>query len=620
MNAEDVFFPHAQVREIQDQLIEAIMQCLEQKKNLVVHAPTGLGKTAAAASPSLKFANDHGLVIFFLTSRQTQHRIAFDTALEIRKKYKLTFNAVDIIGKKWFCLQPNVQRLASGDFHEYCRKMREDGLCEFYTNLRKGEQYSSSTVHSLRLLRKTGINKIEQVIALGREQSLCPYEVSVLMAKDARMVIADYYYIFSKRIRENFFNKLDLDLEKVILIIDEAHNLPARIKELASQKLSTLTLNRAIYEAKKYQFPQLALFLKELHELFRECARHCDEEIYVKKDEFVERVSKITQYDDFIDALDAAAGEIREKQQSSSLGSVAGFLDAWKGDDDGYTRILSKKKGLKDEIVLLSYQCLDPAKVAGEVINQAHSSILMSGTLTPTAMFKELLGVERCEERTFKSPFPKKNRLNLIIPKTTTRYEIRGEEEFRRIAEVLGKVIDAIPGNSAVYFPSYFLRDEISQYIVTKKTVFSEDSRMNKTEKEDMLERFKQYKDIGATLLAVITGNFGEGIDLPGDFLKGVVIVGLPLQKPDLETRALIEYFDKKFQKGWDYGYLFPAFTRAMQSAGRCIRSGTDKGVVIFLDERYTWKNYYRCFPADWDIRISLLYEKMITEFFENNS
>jgi DNA excision repair protein ERCC-2 len=135
----------------------------------------------------------------------------------------------------------------------------------------------------------------------------------------------------------------------------------------------------------------------------------------------------------------------------------------------------------------------------------------------------------------------------------------------------------------------------------------------------EFLDGFKSYKNVGAILMGVIGGNFGEGIDLPGDFLKGVIIVGLPLQRPDLETEALIKYYDEKFKKGWDYGYLFPAFNRALQSAGRCIRSETDKGVIIFLDERYSWKNYFRCFPPSWDIKTTLLYEKMIEDFFKQN-
>ena len=95
-----------------------------------------------------------------------------------------------------------------------------------------------------------------------------------------------------------------------------------------------------------------------------------------------------------------------------------------------------------------------------------------------------------------------------------------------------------------------------------------------------------------------------------------MVIVGLPLGRPDLETKALIEYYDGKFGKGWQYGYTYPAFNKTLQSAGRCIRTETDRGAIIFLDERYAWQNYYSCFPREWHIKITLRYEEMLRDFF----
>ena len=117
--------------------------------------------------------------------------------------------------------------------------------------------------------------------------------------------------------------------------------------------------------------------------------------------------------------------------------------------------------------------------------------------------------------------------------------------------------------------------------------------------------------------MAVAAASFSEGIDLPGDLLKCVIVVGLPLQPPDLETKELIAYYDKKYSKGWDYGYLLPAITKSLQAAGRCIRSETDKGAVIFLDERYTWPTYLRCFPPDWNIKIAQDYTADIENFFK---
>ena len=130
-------------------------------------------------------------------------------------------------------------------------------------------------------------------------------------------------------------------------------------------------------------------------------------------------------------------------------------------------------------------------------------------------------------------------------------------------------------------------------------------------------KKFKSYKSTGATLLAVVAGSFGEGVDLPGDELKTVVVVGLPLARPDLETNALIQYYDEKFKNGWNYGYVYPAFNKVIQNAGRCIRSETDKGVIVFLDERYTLPRYYHCFPESWKIKVSVnQYKEKIERFF----
>ena len=98
--------------------------------------------------------------------------------------------------------------------------------------------------------------------------------------------------------------------------------------------------------------------------------------------------------------------------------------------------------------------------------------------------------------------------------------------------------------------------------------------------------------------------------------MNAVIVVGLPLEKPNLETKELIDYYDKLFGKGWDYGYLFPAFNKTLQNAGRCIRSKDDKGIVVFLDERYAWSNYYRCFPKELKIKVTKNYKGDIVDFF----
>jgi DNA excision repair protein ERCC-2 len=236
-------------------------------------------------------------------------------------------------------------------------------------------------------------------------------------------------------------------------------------------------------------------------------------------------------------------------------------------------------------------------------------------------MYAEVLGLPKnVTLKEFPSPFPPENKLNLIIAKTSTKYTARSDNQYKDIANILTDIINTTPGNSAIFFPSYYMKEKIDSYLnKVEKTVFHEIQNMATTEKEEMINRFRSYKKTGAALLAVVAGSFGEGIDLPGDELKTVVIVGLPLGRPDLETEALIQYYDAKFNRGWDYGYVLPAFNKIIQNAGRCIRSETDKGVVIFLDERFTWPRYYRCFPSDWKIKVSVdHYKEKIEKFFSN--
>lgn len=117
-------------------------------------------------------------------------------------------------------------------------------------------------------------------------------------------------------------------------------------------------------------------------------------------------------------------------------------------------------------------------------------------------------------------------------------------------------------------------------------------------------------------MMAVQAGSFSEGLDYADNLLDAVIIVGLPLERPNLETQALIDYYDFKFERGWDFGYIYPAMNRALQAAGRCIRSETDRGAVILLDERFMWGNYRKCFPSDFEFNVTELPEKYLRRFF----
>ena len=615
---KEIYFPYSKVRDVQTDMISDVYNAIKNKKHIIMHAPTGIGKTIAVLAPALSYAMKNNLTIFFLTSRQTQHKIVVDTLRQIKQKFGIDFECADIIGKKWMCMQKGVEAMAAGSFHEYCKSLRDENKCEFYLNTRKPNlQPTLNAKQAIEELKIIGPCHVQEFLEKGRKKTMCPYELATLTAGNAKVVIADYYYIFNQSIRDSFLLKIKKELENIVLIVDEAHNLPNRIRELLTQKTSSLIIENAKKEAGKYGYDETVEKIEIVENALFEIGKDIDSEGIVSKNDLVDAIGKSKNYNDIAAELLFIGEDIRDRQKKSFVLGVAKFLEAWLGTDIGFGRILSKTMDKKLKINLV-YRCLDPSIAAKEVIQKSYSTVLMSGTLTPTSMYKDILGFDdKVVEKEYKSPFPKKNRLNLIIPKTTTKFVERSHKQYGEIAKVCGEIVDLIKGNVAIFFPSYELMQNINGYFreVCKKSTFMEKQNMTKEEKENLLSTFKNYAKEGSVLLGTSTGSFGEGIDMP-DVLKSVIIVGLPLQKPNVEARLLIEYYDDKFGKGFEYGYVLPAITKCLQNAGRCIRSETDKGAIIFLDERYAWRNYYQCFPEDWDIEVDLDYENVLKGFF----
>lgn len=614
-------FPHDTVRPVQSSFMKKVKEALENKHHLIAHCPTGVGKTAGVLAPSLEYALKNNLTVFFLTSRHTQHMIAVETVQKIKEKCKADICCIDIIGKKHMCGQKGVNVLTSSEFSEYCKAVREKGECNFFNNLKKeGKMSFEAEILADEFKKKP--THVETLIRKCRKEKLCPFEMACTVGRKANVVIADYNHAMHPGVRETFFKKTGKQLSDAILIMDEAHNLPSRARKLLTFSLSTYAIEQAIKEAKAVEYEEtaehLAALLKAIEEFSAKITK--GNEALIKKEEFFSKVEAITNYEMFSTALHSIGEDILETKKKSFAAGIANFLDAWVGPDKGFTRIIGRgftKMG--KPFIAVSYRCLDPSIPLKEIAASARSIIAMSGTLTPSEMYKDLLGLEKADCAEYESPFPKKNRLNLIVPQTSTKFTARSAAMYELIARKCAEIANAIPGNSAIYFPSYRIMEDVysSFQKLYSRTIFIEQPEMGKDEKAEMLDSFKSYKDVGAVLLGVSAGSFGEGIDLLGDFLKGVVIVGMPLTKPDLETEELIKYYDVKYAKGWDYGYIMPAIITTMQNAGRCIRSETDRGVIVFLDERYVWPNYRRCFPKEWNMQISIDAKKEIEEFFK---
>ncbi|MDP3918997.1 MAG: ATP-dependent DNA helicase [Nanoarchaeota archaeon] len=624
----EIFFPHDQPRKIQESFMQQVYSSIKNKGQLLIHAPTGIGKSAAALAPAVTYIlkEDPSKTIFFLTSRNTQHLIAVNTLKALKTKHNLDFTVVDLIGKKGMCNQSGVQLLTSGEFSEYCKDLREKDQCEYYSNLKIKNKLSPKATDVLTKLKHESPMHVEDINNTCFNSDLCSYEMACLLAKDAQVIIADYNYMLNSHIRTTLLNKINKELKDCIIIFDEGHNVPQRARDLLSSNLNNFILEYAAKETYNFGYKEMANDLNKMKDALEKLTKTKipidKQESLITKHEFYTLMGNIGNYEEMTGNFNFVADEILEQKRKSFTQTISKFMENWLGPEEGFARIFSKEfsKGGKVKINL-SYKCLDPSLVLRDLTEEAHSIILMSGTLTPIDMYQDLLGLKNAVKIEYENPFPPENRLNIILPETSTKFQTRSNTMYTKIAEKCSDITNTVPGNSVIFFPSYHLRDQIYEHLRARseKTMFLEETELSKQQRSDLLDRFKTYKDDGAVLLAVAGGSFAEGIDLPGDLLKAVIVVGLPLGKPDLETKELINYYDKRFAKGWDYGYVFPAIIKILQSAGRCIRSETDRGIVVFMDERYVWQSYRKCFPNDLKVQVNRNPTSELISFFKQN-
>lgn len=592
--------------------MDEVSDTLERNGSLVAHAPTGLGKSAASITPALEYAKENDKTVFFVTPRHSQHQIAIETVKKINERHDTHIQSVDLIGKSHLCeAEPGLRGSEGPD-------------CPRHDN-------TFTDSHELTDMAKSKVNEFRKESLTAEEvkdrcDKVCPYQILMHMTSTADLVVADYFHLFHPGVREIVLEKSGLELSDIIMIVDEAHNLPSRTRSLFSSSMSMPNLKKAKTEAETFGYYQEQENLEQLQRKFHSLARdklgQTSHEEKLKKEELKDTIQSFTDYEDLVLDLEEVAKEVEEEQEQSYCAGIAEFLDNWNGKDEGFVRTIKRVISSQgDRYLKLSYSCLDPQISTKEPLNKSAASILMSGTLTPMQMYVDLTGLDESKTTrvSFSSPFPGENEMNLVIPTLTTKYEERDDSMRQKYAWYLAKSFEAVDGNCSVFFPSYAMMYKIKELLEerTDRKIFIEDRSMNKEEKQEVLDDFASRKDEkDSVLLGVAAGSFGEGIDYPGGVLNAVFIVGLPLQRPDLETKELINFYDELFGKGWDYGYSYPAMNRAIQAAGRCIRSKDDRGVVVYMDERYDWSNYRKVFPQGKKMKLTRAPWKEIEEFF----
>lgn len=601
-------FPHAAPRAIQLPVIEAVGRTVRSGEILLAEAPTGSGKTAAVLHPALAAGLESGRQVVFLTSKTLQQKMAVSALTAMNER---AFHSLQVKAKEKMCANDRI--LCHEDF------------CRFAKNY--PEKMARSNILG-RLRDSYSHHAPETVFEEARREEVCPFEVQLELAERADAIVADYNYVFEPGVALRHL--AGEELRDAILLVDEAHNLPDRARQIFSPDLLESDL-RALSN-------RLAL---QPGDLFGDLA---------------------ASVADLLDILERAAEELPEGEAIAEIGPPADDIHLWRTDwEPRLLRYLDWKRDTKlalpDDPVLdvhfgvtrfagvlnlfgpgftclverrtdgirLALVCLDPARAVGPVFRAASSAVLMSATLTPHEAIERLLGLpsDRTSVVSLPPPFPRENRKVLIVPEVRTTFAAR-DRNYGRIATLLSEMSDAHPGNDLVLFPSYRFLAEVAQRMpVTRARLILQRSDLSDFERQLILEALTAPPPEGILLFAVSGGMYAEGVDYPGDVLSGVFVVSPALPQVSFERELLRRYFEEQEEAGFDYAYLQPGMTRVVQAAGRLIRSETDRGVIALLCRRFLEEPYVSRLPRDWycdspEELVSRRPADEIREFFES--
>ena len=586
---KDLQFPFP-YREGQREIVSGVYHTVSSKKTLFVQAPTGVGKTMSAIFPSVRAIGEgKGETLFYLTAKTITGTVAWEAFHTLREN-GLKFKVTAITAKEKLCFldspecTPEKCPYAKGHFDRV-----NDAVYELWT---------TEEVYSREVIR-----------AHAEKWQVCPFEMCLDLSVWVDGVICDYNYAFDPNVHLKRFFGENISGDYIFLI-DEAHNLVERGREMYSAEISRQTLFTLRKKIRKH-FPKLARALdkasRQMLEL-EEDLKASQNPYQVLSNPGVLPVTLLTISGELEEILEEKnLEEELRKEILEFYFVVRDFLNVSELVDENYV-VYTECFGEND--FRLRLFCVNPAANLSEYLKKGRSAVFFSATLFPMLYYRELLTTETDAYGIYvQSPFSAKNRRILIGSDVSSRYTRRNHTEYRKIAEYISWCVLQRQGNYMVFFPSYRLMEDVYQVYEEEFSVdwvrcIRQNSDMTEREREEFLEEF-QSREGTLVGFCVLGGIFSEGVDLTGESLIGAIIVGTGLPQIGSEREILKEYYDRKKQSGFDYAYRYPGMNKVLQAAGRVIRTKEDRGVILLLDDRFLGRDYGEIFPREWKDRSS---------------
>ncbi|WP_371802236.1 ATP-dependent DNA helicase [Candidatus Lokiarchaeum ossiferum] len=588
--AKTIQFPFSDHRPNQKEIIEKISEILSNQGRLMLLAPSGLGKTIGTLYPALKYSLRHNKRLFIVTSKTTQQNIYRET-LQIFAKKKGQFSSIILTAKEKMCV--NDAFICEKSFCPFIENYENAPLDEITSEV------SRKQVVDARIIRK-----------IAKKHTVCPFELSLDYSLECDVIVGDYNYVFHPFIKlKRYF---DQPYDDMVLIVDEAHNLPSRAMTYYSPEITlksitdTIESLRALNLPKKVERKGLDLYQKVnkyLLALIKEYPDIPNRKIVLTK--FDKKFFRTAVKDSdrfvmwyvqaYIDRMGyQPGGKDRNLEFTMNLRNF--YLILKESDLPEYSELLYLKEG-KMKIL-----CKSAAHKLEYQLQGFNSVIMQSATLFPMEYFQKMLGFpESAVPLQFNSPYAQQNRLYLLMPNISTKYEYR-RDSYEPIAALICDSVALKYGNYLAFFPSFKYLKAVEQEIEKKSLsveLLVQDRNMSERKRREYLKKL-QSPDKKYLLLGVHGGIFSEGVDFTGDMAIGAFIIGPGLPAYSLEQEMMKNYFDFKWQKGFEYAYRNPGITKVIQSAGRVFRTFTDRGFVILIGQRFITPFYKDILPQDW--------------------
>jgi DNA excision repair protein ERCC-2 len=572
-------FPFETFRRGQRQLAVKVYRAARDGAALLAEAPTGTGKTISALYPSIKALGEGGFGTVVFLAAKTAGKRAAEEAVARMKAQGLRLRHVTLTARDKVCQRDGVP----------CDRTACPLAVHYYDRIPEALAYALEDGN-------LGRDRLREI---GERFGVCPFELSLDAACWIDVLICDYNYIFDPVV---FLRRLFGECaDSLFLIVDEAHHLPERVRSMLSAELSAEWLGKM----KRLCREEVPGFARELGRLRTLITKQCRESFPSGTGAGAVAITLPPKLAETLrNALDAAeewlVQEIPSLQREEILEAYFKLLSMQRAlgwFNESFAALLEKRDGGP----LLRIACLDPAFRIKEVLEETRGATFLSATLSPIEEYRTVLA-EDAATLQLDSPYPQDHLRVLIHDRIDVRFKAR-EGSIPRIVEAIAAFVDGRAGNYMVYAPSYAYLASIHAAFCKERSnveTMIQTPDMSETAREAFVHAFQPGRTTALVGFAVLGGVFGEGIDLAGDRLNGVVVVGAGLGYPDAESELIRSKVEESGSDGFFRAYIQPAMTRVLQAVGRLIRSETDRGVALMIDRRFGQPAYARLFPHWW--------------------